>query len=61
MRLLGCDNNSRINQTEFLHDEAPSYAILLYIWGKEEVTFKNLINSTAENKLGYEKIKFYGE
>ncbi|KAL9619819.1 MAG: hypothetical protein Q9160_005559 [Pyrenula sp. 1 TL-2023] len=41
----------------------PRYAILSHRWGTdtEEVTFKDLINGTGQDKLGYKKIRFCAE
>ncbi|KAE9379683.1 HET-domain-containing protein, partial [Stipitochalara longipes BDJ] len=39
------------------------YAILSHRWGKdtEEVTYRDLIDGTGKNKVGYKKIRFCGE
>ncbi|KAF2184970.1 hypothetical protein K469DRAFT_577893, partial [Zopfia rhizophila CBS 207.26] len=40
------------------------YIILSHTWRlniKEEITFKELINSTSKNKPNYKKILFYRE
>ena len=44
-------------------DPIPPYAILSHRWlaDTEEPTFEDLTNSTGEEKLGYEKIRFCGE
>ena len=36
------------------------YAILSHMWGpdSEEVSFKDLVDGTGKNKVGYEKIEF---
>jgi hypothetical protein len=42
-------------------DEVPPYAILSHTWGTgedDEVTFKDLNNGTANNKLGFQKLQF---
>jgi len=64
MRLLEYNNNSELSLTkDFVSGEIPKYAILSHIWGAdiEEVTYKDLINSTRKNKVRYEKIRFCGE
>jgi hypothetical protein len=46
--------------TQFF-DKIPRYAILLYIWGPEEVTFKDIIEGNGTSKAGFDKIRFCGE
>jgi hypothetical protein len=58
MRLLEVSNNGQINLREFPHDKLPRYAILSHTWGDEEVTFRDLIDGTGRNKIGYQKIEF---
>ncbi|RYP66411.1 hypothetical protein DL771_007820 [Monosporascus sp. 5C6A] len=49
--------------TEDLVHDIPSYAILSHTWGPdtEEVTFRDLVDGTGKDKIGYEKIKFCAE
>ena len=57
MRLLKHDVNGDFSLAEFLND-TPKYAILSHTWGKEEVTFKDLVEGTGKSKIGYNKIRF---
>src|SRR5438046_8848859 len=62
MRLLEHDAAGKIRLTkEFLGNDVPRYAILSHTWGTDEVSFKDLIEGTGEDKLGYNKIRFCGE
>jgi Heterokaryon incompatibility protein (HET) len=63
MRLLECGCNGRFNLTKNLVVDIPRYAILSHTWGpdSEEVTFRDLVDSTGEEKTGYEKIRFCAE
>jgi len=62
MRLLHFNNDGKFSLTEFFNN-IPKYAILSHTWGPdtEEVTYRDLIDSTGKNKVGYEKIRFCGE
>jgi hypothetical protein len=62
MHLLQYNDSGEFSLAEDF-DEIPRYAILSHTWGPdaEEVTFKDLIDSTGENKAGYDKIRFCGE
>lgn len=58
MRLLECRGGD-IRLTRDLVGEVPSYAILSHTWGPDgEVTFRDMVNGTAKDKAGYDKIKF---
>ncbi len=59
MRLLKC-GDSRFKLTKDLVRDIPKYAILSHTWGPdaEEVTFRDLVDGTGEDKIGYEKIRF---
>ena len=48
---------------DFVGDDIPEYAILSHTWGAdtEEVTYRDLMDGTGKNKIGYEKIRFCGE
>jgi hypothetical protein len=64
MRLLQRNSTGQVSLTEDLNgDSIPKYTILSHTWGAdiEEVTFEDIINSTGEEKPGYEKIRFCGE
>ncbi|KAH8656487.1 heterokaryon incompatibility protein-domain-containing protein [Tricladium varicosporioides] len=61
MHLLQCNSDGKFSLTKF--NNIPEYAILSHTWGAdtEEVTYKDLIDGTGKNKVGYEKIRFCGE
>ncbi|RDW71054.1 vegetative incompatibility protein HET-E-1 [Coleophoma cylindrospora] len=64
MRFLRYNNDGEFSLTkDFVSSEIPEYAILSHTWGKddEEVTYKDLRDSTGNNKAGYKKIRFCGE
>ncbi|KAH8653204.1 WD40-repeat-containing domain protein [Tricladium varicosporioides] len=64
MRLLQYNSAGQFSLTDDLNgDSIPKYAILSHTWrlDTEEVTFEDMINSTGEDKPGYEKIRFCGE
>jgi hypothetical protein len=64
MRLLQRNSAGQLSLTaDLIGDSIPKYAILSHTWGgdTEEVTFEDMINSTGEDKPGYEKIRFCGE
>ena len=62
MRLLFFDDNKLLCFQQFYEDDLPQYAILSHTWGldSEEVTFKDLLDGTAVEKVGYRKITFCG-
>jgi hypothetical protein len=62
MRLLKLDDDGCFSLRWFPKDKVPPYAILSHTWGGEddEVTFKDLVNGTAENKRGFQKLRFCG-
>ena len=62
MRLLECSDGKFKLSKDLVHD-IPRYAILSHTWGPdtEEVTFRDMVDGTGEDKLGYEKIRFYAE
>src|SRR6266566_3686811 len=62
MRLLEC-GDGKFKPTKDLVRDIPSYAILSHTWGPdtEEVTFRDMVDGTGEDKLGYEKIRFCAE
>ncbi|EXK38334.1 hypothetical protein FOMG_08737 [Fusarium oxysporum f. sp. melonis 26406] len=59
MRLLEY-RDGKFKLTKYFVQNLPRYAILSHTWGPdaEEVTFKDLVDGTGENKIGYEKIRF---
>ena len=64
MRLLECNNDGDFSLTkDFVGGKIPEYAIISHTWGAgtEEVTYRDLIEGTGKNKVGYEKIRFCGE
>jgi hypothetical protein len=64
MRLLEYNNDGELSLTEdFIGGEIPEYAILSHTWGAdiEEVTYRDVIDGTGKNKVGYKKIRFCGE
>jgi hypothetical protein len=64
MRLLQYNNDGEFSLTKDLFgDDIPDYAILSHTWGTdtEEVTYRDMIEGTGKNKVGYEKIWFCGE
>src|ERR1700733_3903373 len=61
MRLLEIKDDGRFTLEWFPKDKIPPYAILSHTWGTgedEEVSFKDLINSTGESKTGFQKLHF---
>ncbi|RTE68478.1 Vegetative incompatibility protein HET-E-1 [Fusarium euwallaceae] len=62
MRLLQHNSKGEIHLTrEYLGNDVPPYAILSHTWGAEEVSFKDLMDVTGQDKLGYDKIWFCGK
>ena len=63
MRLLKLKGDGEFSLIEFVGDDIPPYAILSHTWGAddEEVTFRDLMESTGKSKSGYEKIRFCGK
>lgn len=64
MRLLQYNNDSEFSLTkDFVGSKIPEYTILSHTWGAdtEEVTYRDLIDGTGKNKVGYEKIRFCGQ
>ncbi len=61
MRLLklGCSGEPE----DLPGDDIPPYAILSHTWGPapEEVTFKDLVDGTGKDKVGWKKIQFCAE
>lgn len=64
MRLLEYKDVGEFGLTEeFIGDNIPQYAILSHTWGEaaDEVSFKDMVDGTAQDKRGYKKIRFCGE
>ena len=63
MRLLQLKDNGEFGLTKDLITDIPPYAILSHTWGndEEEVTFKDLAESSKDIKVGYQKIQFCAE
>jgi hypothetical protein len=59
MRLLSFDSHNKLNINQYRDDEVP-YAILSHTWGddEEEVTFRDVIESSGRGRVGYRKIEF---
>ena len=63
MRLLKLNDDGRFSPVWFPTDKIPPYAILSHTWGRgenDEITFKDLIDGTADNKRGFKKLQFCG-
>ncbi len=61
MRLLQYNTDGEFSLTkDFVDGEIPKYAILSHTWGAgtEEVTYRDLIDGTEKNKVGYKKLRF---
>lgn len=60
MRLLKLNTDGRFSLAWLSKDNIPPYAILSHTWGKEddEVTFKDIIDGTGDNKRGFQKLQF---
>jgi hypothetical protein len=64
MRLLKINAEGELSLVEYIDEQAaPSYAILSHRWGEdhEEVTLKDFIDGSGQNKKGYEKIVACGK
>ena len=59
MRLLTEDSQGDLVLTEYHDTEIPPYAILSHRWGEEneEHTFKDVLDGTGKDKVGYRKIE----
>lgn len=58
MRLLERQGNDEFRCSEPLIGDIPPYAILSHTWGSEEVTYRDIVESTGKNKAGYKKLRF---
>jgi hypothetical protein len=63
MRFLEYNEGELSLTKDFVGGEILEYAILSHTWGRdiEEVTYRDVIDGTGKNKVGYEKIRFCGE
>jgi hypothetical protein len=57
---LGPTNGFSLTEELNDSDEVPPYAVLSHTWGKkkDEVTFRDMLEGSGMDKLGYEKIRF---
>lgn len=62
MRLLECSDGEFKLTKDLVHD-IPRYAILSHTWGldPEEATFRDLVDCTGVDTIGYKKISFCAE
>jgi hypothetical protein len=63
MRLLKLNDSGRLSLEWFPKDKLPSYAILSHTWGRgedDEVTFKDIVDGTGDNKRCFQKLQFCG-
>jgi hypothetical protein len=61
MRLLKLLDDGRFSLEWFQKDKIPPYAILSHTWGRsenDEVTYKDIVNGTGDDKPGFQKLKF---
>ena len=64
MRLLERQNEGDFClTTNVLDRDLPRYAILSHTWGddSEEVSYRDLVEGSGQNKVGYHKIQFCAE
>jgi hypothetical protein len=54
MRLV---ESTTLELQEFTSNEVPSYAILSHTWSSDEVSFRDMINHSAQEREGYAKVK----
>jgi hypothetical protein len=62
MRLLKLTDDGSFSLDTFVGSTIPPYAVLSHTWGSnnEEVTFKDIADSSGSNKAGYQKLCFCG-
>jgi hypothetical protein len=63
MRLLKFNDDGGFSLVSFAKDKLPPYAILSHTWERgddDEVTFKDLIDGTGDEKKGFQKLMFCG-
>ncbi|GAB1311975.1 hypothetical protein MFIFM68171_02185 [Madurella fahalii] len=64
MRLVKCADGNELSLTGDLPpDKIPPYAILSHTWGSnsDEITYRDLMDGTGKDKVGYKKIRFCAE
>ncbi|KAI0551242.1 hypothetical protein F4679DRAFT_146121 [Xylaria curta] len=62
MRLLFRDNTGLLSLEDYTSSATtPPYAILSHTWGRDEVTYEDLISHAGLQKDGYRKIRFCAE
>jgi hypothetical protein len=65
MRLLRLKADGTFSLTLFRRDDFPPYAILSHTWGpgqhEDEVTFRDLVDGTGNQKVGFQKLQFCSE
>src|ERR1700744_5217306 len=63
MRLLKIGGDGRFILEWFPKDKIPEYAILSHTWGRgedKEVTYRDIMDGTGNNKPGFRKLTFCG-
>ena len=64
MRLLRLDNEAgdEFSLVEFIGENVPPYSILSHTWSQNgsEVTYRDFVDGTGKNKVGYDKIRSCG-
>ena len=61
MRLLERHNDGGFSLVEYFSDTKLPYTILSHTWRANEITFKDIMDSTGRSKVDYKKILFYRE
>jgi hypothetical protein len=64
MNLLKIDNDGHFKLEWFPKDKIPPYAILSHTWGRrkdDEITYKDIIDGTGNDKPGLQKLAFCGK
>jgi hypothetical protein len=63
MRLINCEDTTNLFLIERFGGNIPPYAILSHTWGQDhdELTYKDMIEHTGQDKPGFQKIKFCAE
>src|SRR5579871_6176522 len=54
MRLI---NTVDFKTEEFFGDDIPQYVILSHTWGREEITYQDIVTGTGKEKAGFEKVR----
>ena len=58
MYLLSRDGREQLRLTEFGRDNLPPYAILSHTWGRDEVTYHDVLNGSGRDRSGFGKLDF---